>query len=115
MRFIKAFFVLLYLLGLYALFREHPIPMPKSIPNFDKLAHFGLFFSLASINYFVFSKKHPFYYQSPLLLLALSSEWIQSLFLPLRHFSLGDATANLSGFLAGFVICFLLNDSLAYP
>ncbi|NOR71288.1 MAG: hypothetical protein GQ532_16580 [Methylomarinum sp.] len=105
---IRLLFILLYGFGFYALFRQEPLPMPSNYPNFDKFAHFSLFFSLSCFSYLVSSDRYFLYAQFPLLFLALSSEWIQSLFLPHRHFSLADAGANISGFLLSFILCFCL-------
>ncbi|MFW5444408.1 MAG: hypothetical protein ACKE51_08895 [Methylococcaceae bacterium] len=106
MPFIRFSFILLYGFGLFALFCEEPIAMPRDIPEFDKFAHFSLFFSLSCFSYLVSSGRYFFYTQFPVLFLALSSEWIQSLFLPHRHFSLGDTAANISGLLLAFTLYF---------
>lgn len=105
---IRISFILLYAFGLYALFRQEPMPMPDNYPNFDKFAHFSIFFSLSCLSYIVSLKRHFLYIQLPLLLLALSSEWLQSTFLPHRQFSFADATANLLGFFLGFTLCLIL-------
>ncbi|NOQ36349.1 MAG: hypothetical protein GQ569_10710 [Methylococcaceae bacterium] len=89
-----------------ALFSPEPIPMPKSIPYFDKYAHFGLFLLLSCSCYLFFSKRSPIFHQLPVLLLAISTEWIQELFLPLRDFSMADAAANLTGVLIGSALYF---------
>jgi len=104
---IRSLFILLYGFGFYALFRQEPLPMPSNYPDFDKFAHFSLFFSLSCFSYLVSSSRYFLVAQLPLLFLALCSEWVQSYFLPHRHFSMGDATANVSGFLLSFILCFL--------
>ena len=104
---IRSLFILLYGFGFYALFRQEPLPMPSNYPDFDKFAHFSLFFSLSCFSYLVSSSRYFLVAQLPLLFLALCSEWVQSYFLPHRHFSMGDATANVSGFLLSFILCLL--------
>lgn len=105
---LKLFFILMIVIGVLALFSPAPIPMPKSIPHFDKYAHFALFLFLSCASHLLLSARRPILAQLPVLTLALSTEWLQQAFLPLREFSLQDAAANLSGFLLGCTLCFFL-------
>lgn len=103
----RIIFIALCGFAIYSLFRFDPWPMPENIQGFDKWAHFALFLALSCSSYFVFVSMSPVFYQLPLLAFAVSSEWIQAVFLPRRSFSMGDLEADLTGVVLGSLFCMI--------
>lgn len=83
-----------------------PTPLPQGFAHSDKLGHIVGFFALVLLGYRAASSRMgmPFLILLVgLLALAVSSEWIQSAWLPLRTASLWDLAANLSGCVLGLM------------
>lgn len=97
-------FVISVLVCGYFMFRQGPLP--QWFAHSDKLGHVGGFFALVLLGYRATSCRIRFPFLillTSLLALAVSSEWIQSAWLPLRTASIADLAANLGGYALGLV------------
>lgn len=95
----------------YFLFRQ--TPLPQGFAHSDKLGHVGGFFALVLLGYQATSCRVgvPFLILlAGLLALAVGSEWIQSVWLPLRTASMGDLAANLGGYVSGLTAVVVLDQ-----
>ena len=89
----------------------HASSLPKiTIPNFDKVVHFTLYFVLTSLMVYGWNKQHSFIwlrknYIIKIILSAsaygLSIEIMQELFTTDRHFEWLDEAANATGAMVG--------------
>nr|WP_067298202.1 hypothetical protein [Marinobacterium profundum] len=82
---------------LYGLFR--PAPPPNLFRESDKVLHLLAFATLALTGRAALSRLPGIPFWGLLLVLAPMMEWAQHIVQPVRHFSLEDALANLTGIL----------------
>ena len=87
--------------GIYALIFREAGNAPPPFPNFDKVAHFALFFGqiwLAAKAYIKHAVRVPYLGLAVFaLLFALGSEWAQAAFTLTRQASWGDVLADMAG------------------
>lgn len=89
----------------YVLFRETPFSVPKAYPELDELAHLVLFALLSICTLWLINNVVNGLVTAILIsIFAGASEWVQSMWLPLKTFSYEDVAANFIGVLLGF--CF---------
>jgi VanZ family protein len=89
----------------YFLFRQAPVP--QLFANSDKVGHAGAFFALVILGYLSTSRINArlVVVSTGLLMLAVTSEWIQhTALLPLRHGNVWDLAADLSGWALGLTV-----------
>ena len=90
-----------FVAGIYSLIFKESGNTPPPFPNFDKVAHFALFFAqiwLLAKSYIHEKAKIP--YLGLLifaLLFAVGSEWAQATFTTTREGSIGDGIADMLG------------------
>ncbi|MCF6355827.1 MAG: VanZ family protein [Candidatus Polarisedimenticolaceae bacterium] len=94
----------------YALFRETPFTLPEEYPELDKLAHTTLFVLLSICTLWLINNiVNGLAIAALISIFAGASEWVQSVWLPLRDFSYEDVAANFIGVLLGFCFWRMLN------
>ena len=103
------------LVCVYLLLR--PTPVPQWFANSDKLGHAGGFFALVLLGYGATPRASAFFVLllTGLIGLAIGSEWLQQTsLLPLRHASVWDLAADLSGLALGLMLAAALDQRLRW-
>ena len=104
-----------FVAGFYSLIFKESGNTPPPFPNFDKVAHFALFFAqiwLLAKSYIHEKAKIP--YLGLLifaLLFAVGSEWAQATFTTTREGSIGDGIADMLGSGAALWVAAKINTS----
>ena len=101
----KHIFILVWIAAASTIFILSLLPNfgPPQAYNIDKFFHFGAYAFLGAISALSFRRKLPLIIAAIILIvIAFATEFFQQ-YVPGRQMSYGDATANISGIIAGIV------------
>lgn len=105
---LKAFtFIWLLLITILCLIPQKELPEVRGIPHLDKFVHFVLYFVMAVLSLFVFSRytpSHKIIIVAGIFIFSFFIEVMQGILPFGRTFSFTDLLANLSGILAGLLL-----------
>jgi VanZ family protein len=108
LRLLKALtFIWLLLITILCLIPQEELPDAGGIPHLDKFVHFVLYFVMAVLSLFVFSRykpSHKIIIIAGIFIFSFFIEVMQGILPFGRTFSFTDLLANLSGILAGLLL-----------